>query len=208
MASPKIYAPMLRIARIHDTGSDIGEIQTWDPNTNSPAGSGLAYGLVITNINNGNSPTSVGHLMAEKVWNSVWNDYADFQLLKDDKYIPGKCYIDTIEGATLPNDRCQLSVIGIASDTFAQAVGKISKMNQVPIAVSGWVLAYVDKEYPCGTPLTNDADGNLTEMTLDEKRNFPERLIAIYKKKEECKTFGTKAMKIIVDNRHWVKVKS
>ena len=147
-----------------------------------------------------------GEFKADKVWNSVWNDYADLQLLCDD-LIPGKCYIDTYDGAKLCTERCQLSVIGIASDTFAHAVGTRSDQKQVPIAVAGWVLAHVDREYPCGTPLTNDEFGNLTEMTLEEKRNYPERLIGIYKRKEVELEFGTEGKKVKVNNRHWVKVK-
>lgn len=140
------------------------------------------------------------------VWNALWNDYADFQQLAGE-LIPGKCYRDTFEGATVCSERCQLSVIGIASDTFGMAVGNGRFEREVPIAVSGWVLAYVDSNYECGTPLTNDQYGNLTEMTLNEKRDYPERLVAIYKKPESEKTFGTEGNKIEVNGRHWVKIK-
>lgn len=141
------------------------------------------------------------------VWNALWNDYADFQQLKGE-LIPGKCYVDTCDGAEICSARCQLSVIGIASDTFGMVVGNGRYEREVPIAVSGWVLAYVDKEYPCGTPLTNDKDGNLTEITMSEKHDFPERIIAIYKKPEASENFGAEGRIIKVDNRHWVKVKS
>lgn len=144
---------------------------------------------------------------AQKVWNAVWNDFADFQLLCD-RLEYGKCYIDTPDGAMLATQRCQMSVIGLASDTFGHAAGARNDVVQVPIAVAGWALAYVDREYPCGTPLTNDENGNLTEMTLQEKRDFPERLVAIYKRKELEEEFGPKDCKIKVNGRHWVKVKS
>ena len=147
-----------------------------------------------------------GDLMAEKIWNAVWNDYADLQLLSDE-LIPGKCYFDTADGAKVCTSRCQKSVIGIASDTFAHAVGTRSDIQQVPIAVAGWALAHVDKEYECGTPLTNDENGDLTEMTLDEKRNYPERIVGIYKRKEVELEFGPNGSKIKVNNRHWVKIK-
>lgn len=154
-----------------------------------------------------NKSTVSGQFKAEKVWNAVWNDYADFQKL-DDKLIYGLAYYDTQNGAKICNQRCQLSVMGIASDTFAHAVGQGANVGgELPIAVAGWVLAYVDKEYPCGTPLTNDEKGWLTEMTLQEKRDFPERLIAIYKKNESKEFFGTETSKIEVNGRHWVKVK-
>ncbi len=141
------------------------------------------------------------------VWNALWNDYADFQQLKGE-LIPGKCYVDTYEGAEICSSRCQLSVIGIASDTFGMVVGSGRFEREVPIAVSGWVLAYVDKKYPSGTPLTNNENGDLTEITLEEKRDFPERIVAIYKKPETSEHFGGEGRIIQVDNRHWVKVKS
>jgi hypothetical protein len=155
---------------------------------------------------NANS-TPVGEFVAEKVWNAVYNDFADFQELNEnEKLIYGKCYYDTENGAKICTERCQQSVIGIASNTFGFAAGANNEEKQVPIAVTGWVLAYVDKEYKPGTPLTNDEFGNLTEMTQEEKINFPERLVAIYKKKEKQKKWGTENKKILVDNRHWVKI--
>lgn len=147
-----------------------------------------------------------GSFIAEKVWNSVWNDVADFQLLMGDLEY-GKCYIDTIEGAVIADKRCQKAVIGIASDTFGFGVGQGRYPKEVPIAVAGWVLAYVDREYECGTPLTNDENGFLTEMTLEEKRNYPERMVGIYKKKELLESISSETVKIEVNNRHWVKVK-
>ncbi|MAZ47364.1 MAG: hypothetical protein CME65_02305 [Halobacteriovoraceae bacterium] len=209
MATPKLYAPLLRVAAIHDAGANIGDIASWDPDTTSPAGSGLVYGLVVTNTNNLTTAPAApfGHMMAEKVWNSVWNDYADFQFLGEDKYTAGKAYYDTVEGARLCTSRCQMGVMGIASDTFAHIVGQVPEENQIPIAVAGWVLAHVDKEYECGVALTNDENGNLTQMTIEEKQNFPERLIAVYKKPEIRETFGTASHQIKVDGRHWVQVK-
>lgn len=141
-----------------------------------------------------------------KVWSAVWNDFADFQLLAD-QLIHGKCYFDTIDGAKICNQRCQLSAIGIASDTFGLAVGQGRYATEVPIAVAGWVLAFVDKIYASGTPLTNDENGNLTEMTLEEKRNFPERLLAIFKKTEPALNFGNNQVQVPVAGRFWVKVK-
>lgn len=157
-------------------------------------------------LNTGSDVYFENEFKAVRVWNAVWNDIADFQLLND-KLVYGKCYIDTIEGARLATERCQMSLMGIASDTFGFAVGSGNASSEVPIAVAGWVLAYVDKDYDPGTPLTNDENGNLTEMTLEEKRNYPERLIAIYKKPEPKDSFGVEGKEIQVDGRHWVKVK-
>ena len=146
-----------------------------------------------------------GYLYATKIYNAVYNDIADFQEV-DDKIIYGKCYYDTKEGAKICNKRCQMAVIGIASDTYGFGVGKVEDEGYAPFAVAGWVLAYVDKEYPTGTPLTNDENGNLTEILSAEKREFPERIVAIYKKKEESLFWGPND-DVRVDGRHWVKVK-
>lgn len=145
-------------------------------------------------------------LVSPKVWNAVWNDVADFQLLND-KLEYGKCYYDTKDGARICNERCQMSVIGIASDTFGFGVGRGANSSQVPIAIAGWVLAFVDKEYECGTPLTNDEHGNLTAMSRAEKLEYPERIVAIYKRKEMDEFWGPENQKIEVRGRHWVKVK-
>lgn len=163
---------------------------------------GIGADLCVSN----DGSTASGQFIAQKVWNSVWNDLADFQLVCDE-VVFGKCYYDTFDGAKICNVRCQKSVIGIASDTFGMALGQGRYQNQIPIGTSGWVLAFVDKTYEPGTPLTNDERGYLTEMTLSEKQNYPERLIGIYKKPEYETQFGTENKKVDVNGRHWVKIK-
>jgi len=157
------------------------------------------------------SDTTAGldmELIADKFWNAVWNDVADFQLLySDEEMIPGKCYYDTAEGAKICDKECQMSVIGIASNTFGFGVGARTE-RAVPIAVAGWTLSFVDKEYPTGTPLMNNADGDLTEMPRDMIKEYPERIVALYKKKEPNKLWGPLTKEIKVNGRHWVKVKS
>lgn len=144
---------------------------------------------------------------AVKVWNAVWNDVADFQLLAD-KLDYGRCYYDTKDGAKICNKRCQMSVIGLASNTYGFSLGLgANPGREVPIGVSGWVLAYLDQEYEPGTALTNDAQGRLTKMTFWEKLCYPERMIAIYKKKETASHWGPEGKQIEVLDRHWVKVK-
>ena len=99
--------------------------------------------------------------------------------------------------------RCKKSVVGIATDTQGMAVGLNDKEKQVPLAVSGWVLAHVDKSYASGTPLVNNKDGKLTKARLYEKIIFSERIVAIYQKKENEDIWHN----IDVKGRHWVKIK-
>ena len=155
--------------------------------------------------------TATGYVIGNKVYNAVWNDISDFQDLADDVFTPGKCYYDSSDGAKICNTRCQKSVIGIASDTYGFGVGQTDEENkkQVPIAVCGWVLAYVNDYQNCelGDALTNDSNGNLVKMTDEEKCKYPERIVAIYKKHDHEEYFGTKENKIKINERHWVKVK-
>jgi len=146
-----------------------------------------------------------GYLYATRVYNAIYVDIADFHALND-KLEYGKCYYDTPDGAKICNKRCQKSMIGMASDTYGFGIGA-AKTQNVPIAIGGWVLAYVDKEYESGTVLTNNNDGTLTKMKWWQKLLHPERMVAIYHKKEKEETWGPKDAIIIVDNRHWVKIK-
>lgn len=173
-------------------------------NTGNGAVTVSSGGVDLCVSNDGVSAT--GQFIAERVWNAVWNDIADFQQVCDE-VVFGKCYFDTIDGAKICNSYCQKSVIGIATDTFGMAVGQGRFQSQVPIGIAGWVLAFVDKSYEPGTPLTNDSHGNLTEMKLEEKQKFPERLVGVYKKPEYDQFFGPEGKKVAVNGRHWVKIK-
>jgi len=145
-----------------------------------------------------------GYFYATKVYNAVYNDIADFQPV-DDEVVYGKVYRLTKSGAKICTERCQLGVIGVCSDTYGIAAG-VGGDNKAPFAVAGWVLAYVDKEYEPGTPLTNDENGDLIEMTLEDKRSYPERLVAIYDRPEPREFWGPNN-EIKVNGRHWIKVR-
>ena len=96
--------------------------------------------------------------------------------------------------------------MGLASDTYGFGVGQTKNERRVPIAIAGFVLAYVDKEYEPGECLTSNATGGLTAMSDEDKRNYPERIVAIYRGIEHKSTYGVNN-EVIVNGRHWVKVK-
>lgn len=146
-----------------------------------------------------------GYLYASKIFNAVWNDIADFQKV-DDVIIPGKCYYDTLTGAKICNERHQKAVIGILSDTFGFAIGTPVEEGYGPFAIAGWVLAYVDGNCEIGDPLTSNEYGNLCKMSRYEVEQFPDRIVATYKRPETTDVWGTNQNKIIVNRRHWVKV--
>lgn len=138
-----------------------------------------------------------------RVWNAVWNDLAEFRTLKPgEKAVPGKAYIVSTEGAVLSKKRAQKACIGICSDTFGFALGGTAEdKTKIAIGISGWVLAYVDKKYSLGTPLTCTKDGILTKMYWYEKILFPERILGIVDQQPQ------EYNKIHVNGRYWVKIK-
>ena len=141
-----------------------------------------------------------GYFYATRVYNAVYNDYADFQPSIDDcEY--GLCYYETGSGLKKCNKRAQFGIVGLATDTFGISVGS-DDTNKVPIAVSGWVLAQIDKIYKSGTLLVNDKNGKLTKARFYEKLFFPKRIVAQFAREEKEKEWN----KIKVNNRHWVKV--
>lgn len=150
---------------------------------------------------------STGGLTASKVYNSVYNDIADFfELDREIDIIEyGKCYVRLPEGDTiLSSEYNQQGIIGIATDTYGYGLGKKDIGNkEIPIAIGGIVLAYTDKIYLPGTPLTCTENGILTEMDRQTASFYPERIVATFYKEEKQEFWND----IEVKERHWVKIK-
>lgn len=146
-----------------------------------------------------------GYLYATRVYNAVWNDIADFIEVPANTTIEyGKVFTMDAEGNYgVSREYCPAGIMGIASDTYGFGVGQKQDMKQIPIAIGGFVLAHIDKQYAPGTPLTATADGRLTEIKIEEKRDYPERIVATYWKPETDAHWNG----VLVNGRHWVKVK-
>jgi hypothetical protein len=149
-----------------------------------------------------------GAFSALKVYHAVWNDISDAIEVQDTlKTDPGYCYFFDGKEYHRTGKYCQKGIIGIHSDTAGSVLGRKGKHKELDISVGGFVLAYVDKEYAPGTPLTSAPDGRLTKMGLVSRILHPERLVATYWKKETNKEWGDESHKIEVNGRHWVKVR-
>lgn len=151
--------------------------------------------------------TSVGGIHGSAVYGAVWNDLADaIPLGEGDIVEAGYCYCFDGEHYTKTSEYMQQSYIGIHSDTYGFKMGTEEGKEKLDVAVSGFVLAYVDKEYPVGTPLTCTKDGFLTEIKHKDKVEYPEMVIAKYWKSEPNDEWGTDTRKVKVNGRKWVKV--
>ena len=142
------------------------------------------------------------HFYAGAVHNAVWNDLADCIEVPEDTDLEfGYCYSwngDKVEKTSRKSKNC----IGIHSNTAGLFMGE-KPTKTIQTAVAGFALAYVDKTYPEGTPLTWSDDGKLTKCTVLKRVLHPERVIATFYKEEKQESWhGVK-----VNNRHWVKIR-
>ena len=141
------------------------------------------------------------------VYNAVWNDLADCIPVDDEcKVEPGYCYCFDGEKYYKSTKYLDEGIIGIDSDTYGMNMGRKPGLNQMDVAVAGFVLAYVDKEYKPGTPLTCTENGYLTEIKREDKIEYPERIVATYWKSEPADEWGSDSRRVKVNGRKWVKV--
>ena len=163
-------------------------------------------GLVLAGMGVG------GDVIGDNVYNAVWNDMVDCIEVPEDTILEyGKCYIyngkDYIPSTKYLDD----GIIGIHSDTAGFYVG--SKQGKcLEVAIAGFALAYVDKVYKPGTPLTCDPNGYLTELKEEDIEMNPHKIVATFWKREWSTWWGFNRPQcddhiVEVKNRMWVKVR-
>lgn len=142
------------------------------------------------------------HIYAGAVHNAVWNDLVDCMEVPEDTSLEyGYCY--SWEGTSvIRSSHSSKNCIGIHSNTAGFAMGE-KKTKTIRAAVAGFVLAYVDKLYSEGTPLTWGNDGVLTKCSLLKRVLHPERVIATFYREEKEEKWHD----LPVSGRHWVKVR-
>lgn len=138
---------------------------------------------------------------------AVWNDLADSIPVDEDCVLEaGYCYCFNSGHYTKSSRYLDDGIIGIHSDTYGFQMGNEANKKKMDVAVAGFALAYVDREYPTGTPLTCTENGYLTEIKLRDKIRYPERIVATYWKSEPADEWGSDSRKVKVNGRKWVKV--
>ena len=95
-------------------------------------------------------------------------------------------------------------VLGIYSDTYGMSVGSnaYGTNNSVPVAVAGFALAYVDKEYKPGTPLAVKSRGQLTKAGLFRRIFNKKSVVGYFDRKETNDLY----VSTHVNGRSWIKV--
>ena len=178
-----------------------------------------------TNINNFTSPTKSssfplssaslcvygggsfkGGIEAAKVFNAVWNDLSD-RIEIDIKPEPGYAYALKDGHYQKTSKYMDQGYIGIESDTSGFEMGGKDTEFELNVSVAGFVLAYVDKVYKPGTPLTVTKGGKLTKIKAIGRILHPEMVVATFWKPELKPTFGPEGGEKQVNGRMWVKIK-
>ena len=174
----------------------------------------LSY-ITDSNYSSGNNAQTAdftfqtdGTFSANKVYGAVWNDLSDSIPVDDDCELEcGYCYCFDGEKYAKASRYLDDGIIGIHSDTYGFKMGSEEGKKKMDVAVSGFVLAHVDKEYKPGTPLTCTKNGHLTKIKFKDKLRYPEKIIATYWKNEPADEWGSDDRKVKVNGRKWVKIK-
>lgn len=165
-------------------------------------------GTTAQNSNITNAKTYNAYMQNGGVYCAVWNDLSDSIPINEDcKLEHGYCYCFNGEEYHKSSKYLDNGIIGIHSDTFGLKLGTEDNKKKLDVAVAGFALAYVDKEYSPGTPLTCTENGYLTEIKKQDKIEYPEKIVATYWKNEPAEEWGTEDKKVKVNGRKWVKIK-
>ena len=177
--------------------------------TSSGASLNINNTLGDSNPDSGTAVACNGGIRAAKVYNAVWNDLADsIEVPQDTELEYGYCYKYKNGKVYKTDEYADSNVLGIHSDTAGMVLGiKPSHIKCINLAVAGVVLAYVDNEYECGTPLVATKEGKLTKANKMTRVLHPERIVATYFRKENNDFWGPSSNKIAVNGRSWVKIK-
>lgn len=146
-----------------------------------------------------------GNIYGNKIYNAVYNDYAEYRATIDLK--PGSCVVDKDNGDLEASSKRLQPGAQIISDTFGHVMGE-SENCKTPLAVAGRVLAYPYRDrykYHAGMAVCSAPDGTIDIMTRKEIRDYPDCIVGIVSEIPAYEYWGTDNIK--VDGRIWIKVK-
>lgn len=98
----------------------------------------------------------------------------------------------------------------IISDTYGCIIGREDIENNLPIAASGRVLAYPDKDpstFEIGAPVCAGENGTISQMTEEEERLYPSRILGVVSEIPTYEQWGEYSNKVKVDGRIWIRVR-
>lgn len=149
---------------------------------------------------------SNGYLTATRVYNAVWNDYAEYRrTLSGVK--AGHCVVDNDDGSLSITNNRLLPAAQIVSDTWGHIMGE-TENAKTPIAVAGRVLAYtyqLRENYHAGMAVCSAPGGTVDIMTREEIKEYPDCIVGYVSEIPQYEEWGSGHIK--VDGRIWIRVK-
>ena len=154
-----------------------------------------------------NNINAAGTITGSKVYNAVFNDYAEYRLCKE-SIEPG--YIVTEDRDNCDHVKLCTSCLGeadmfVVSDTYGQCMGVAA--NSVPVALSGRVLVHCDPRYNyvVGDYVGCDDHGRARKLMRLEAHEYPERVLGRVSSIPNYEYWGTE--NVAVNGRIWVNIK-
>lgn len=142
---------------------------------------------------------------ATKIFNAVFNDYAECRKTIDLE--PGRVVIDNDDGSLSCANARLLSGAQVISDTFGNLMGETDECH-TPIAVAGRVLVYTyqpRENYHAGMAVCSAPNGTIDIMTREEIKEYPDCIVGIVSEIPNYERWGTD--QVDVNGRIWIKIK-
>lgn len=144
------------------------------------------------------------NLSAMRVYNAVFNDYAECRTTID--LTPGHVVVDQDDGSLTCSSKRLQPGAQVISDTYGHLMGATDKAK-TPIAVAGRVLVYTyqpRENYHAGMAVCSAPDGTVDIMSRAEICEYPDCIVGIVSEIPNYEIWGSENVK--VDGRIWIKV--
>ena len=152
-----------------------------------------------------------GDLTAVKVYQAVWNDYAECREAETEE--PGYCVTETPSGKMIKTTERLQAGCKVTSDTYGTCMGMTDRAK-TPIAVAGRALVYPFRkreEYALGAAVCSAPNGTVDIMTREEIMKYPERIVGTVSEIPNYETWygGSKdnPQPIHINNRIWIYIR-
>lgn len=139
---------------------------------------------------------------------SEGNDLVEFRAGQED-ILPGKVVQEVGDGTLKIASERLARGCEIVSDTYSLVIGKDDTAN-LPIALTGRVLAYPDKDastFEIGAPVCAGENGTVSQMTEEEERMYPSRILGTVSEIPSYEVWSEGNKNVPVNGRIWIRVR-
>ena len=182
-----------------------GAIKTTNTADGTTVNNSVYSGNTAASINTSGGIYAAKNIWGLKVFNAVFNDYAECRTTID--LTPGHVVVDQDDGSLVCSSKRLQPGAQVISDTYGHLMGGTDKAR-TPIAVAGRVLVYTyqpRENYHAGMAVCSAPDGTVDIMSRVEICEYPDCIVGIVSEIPQYETWGSDNVK--VDGRIWIKIK-